>query len=203
MKRTQCMVIVTLLFLGVSGAAAQSLGDYAREARKNKPDQGSTSRHYDNDNLPTGDTLSVVGPPPSNDANADNAKAAAARPAPSAADRKKTTDEWQKKLEDQKQKIESLNHDLDLAQRELRLRVAAEAVDPGVTARDFKWDKEDGRYKTEIEEKQKTLGAARQQLSDLQEQAHKAGFVESEKDSDNEKGKDKEVDKDKDKDKNN
>ena len=64
MKHTKLMAIVTLLLLGASGAAAQSLGDYARAVRKNKAEPGSTSRHYDNDNLPTNETLSVVGPPP-------------------------------------------------------------------------------------------------------------------------------------------
>jgi len=64
MKHTKLMAIVTLLLLGVSGAAAQSLGDYARAVRKNKAESSSTTRHYDNDNLPTNESLSVVGPPP-------------------------------------------------------------------------------------------------------------------------------------------
>jgi len=64
MKHTKYMAIGTLLLLGVSGAAAQSLGDYARAARKKKAEPTSTTRHYDNDNLPTNETLSVVGPPP-------------------------------------------------------------------------------------------------------------------------------------------
>src|ERR1039458_5779021 len=123
MKRTKCMTIGTLLLFGVSGAAAQSLGDYARAARKNKPEPTAASRHYDNDNLPTGEDLSVVGPPPSSDANAGNAnstqatKAAAAR---GAAERQQAADEWRKKLDQQQQKIDSLNHELDLDQRELR-----------------------------------------------------------------------------------
>ena len=36
MKHTKLTAIITLLLLGVSGAAAQSLGDYARAVRKNK-----------------------------------------------------------------------------------------------------------------------------------------------------------------------
>ena len=36
MKHMKHMAIGTLLLLGVSGAAAQSLGDYARAARKSK-----------------------------------------------------------------------------------------------------------------------------------------------------------------------
>ena len=66
MKHMKHMAIGTLLLLGVSGAAAQSLGDYARAARKSKTkaEPSSASRHFDNDNLPTTEHLSVVGPPP-------------------------------------------------------------------------------------------------------------------------------------------
>ena len=56
MKHMKHMAIGTLLLLGVSGASAQSLGDYARAVRKNKAEPSSTSRHFDNDNLPTNQT---------------------------------------------------------------------------------------------------------------------------------------------------
>src|SRR5271168_3535788 len=56
MKDTKCMAIVTLLVLGVGAATAQSLGDYARTVRKNKPETTSTGKVYDNDNLPTTET---------------------------------------------------------------------------------------------------------------------------------------------------
>jgi len=52
MKHMKCMAIITLLLLlAVGGASAQSLGDYARAARKRKPEPSTTTRHYDNDNL--------------------------------------------------------------------------------------------------------------------------------------------------------
>src|SRR5450759_2496760 len=100
MKHMKHLAMATLLLLMVSGAAAQSLGDYARAARKRKPEPSTTSRHYDNDNLPTNQTLSVVGPPP---AAADAGQAAAntsstpatktaADPAAAAAERQKTAD---------------------------------------------------------------------------------------------------------------
>jgi hypothetical protein len=82
----------TLLLFGIGGATAQSLGDYARQARKNKPEPTTASRHFDNDNLPTDQPLSVVGPTPSattNDAGSDAAKTAAAGPAPSDAEKQK------------------------------------------------------------------------------------------------------------------
>ncbi len=194
MKHMKRVAIATLLLLGISGAAAQSLGDYARSVRKNKPEPSSTSRHFDNDNLPTGGNLSVVGPPPAGDAgNANSAPAATAAavdPAAAAAERQKTEDEWKTKLDQQKEKIDSLNRELDLEQREYRLRAAAMYSDAGNRLRNVaQWDKDDAQYKSDVEGKQKALDAARQQLDELQEQARKAGIVEKEKDNDNDKDK--------------
>ena len=106
MKHMKPLVIATLLLLGISVASAQSLGDYARAVRKDKAEPSSTSRHYDNDNLPTNQPLSVVGPPPAADADAapeaEDAKpkspdkaaaanpAAATRPTPNARRRPRT-----------------------------------------------------------------------------------------------------------------
>jgi hypothetical protein len=194
MKHTKLMAIGTLLLLGVSGAAAQSLGDYARAARKKKVEPTSTTRHYDNDNLPTNETLSVVGPPPPAPANAGLGAAntsstpatkVAADPAAAAAERKKTADELTKKLDQQKQKIDSLNHELDIDQREHRLRAAAFYGDAGTRLRDSaQYDKDDAQYKSDVDGKQKAVAAAQQELDQMQEQARKAGIVEKDKDKD-------------------
>jgi hypothetical protein len=193
MKHMKRVAIATLLLLGVSGAAAQSLGDYARAARKRKAEPSSASRHFDNDNLPTGEHLSVVGPPPAGDANAGQGagnanstqavKATAFDPAAAAADRQKAADEWKKKLDMQREKIDSLNHELQLDQREYRLRAAAMYGDTGNRLHNAaQSDKDDTQYKSDIEGKQKAVEAARQELDELQEQARKAGIVEKDKD---------------------
>jgi hypothetical protein len=193
MKHTKCMaIIILLLLLGVSGATAQSLGDYARAARKRKPEPSSTSRHYDNDNLPTNETLSVVGPPPTtanagqgavNTTSTPATKTGAADPAVVAAERQKTADEWKKKLDKQKEKIDSLNHELDLDQREHRLRAAAYYGDAGTRLRDSaQYDKDDAQYKSDVDGRQKAVDAARQEFDEMQEQARKAGMVEKDKD---------------------
>jgi hypothetical protein len=195
MKKTNFIAISTLLLVSFSGANAQSLGDYARTVRKNKPDSTLASRHFDNDNLPTGEALSVVGPP------ADAASAGApAAPDTSAADRQKAADDWRQRIDKQKEKIAALNHEVDLDQRELRLRAAAQTSDPGVTARNVQFVKDEVQYKSDMDAKQKDLEAARQQLDDLQDQAHKAGIAETEAAGDSDKNSDKNKDKeDKDK----
>ncbi len=194
MKHMKCMAIATLLLLGVCGAGAQSLGDYARTVRKNKPEANSASRHYDNDNLPTGETLNVVGPPPPAEskagvANSADAPKAATDLGAAAAEKQKAAAEWKKKLDDQNKKIDSLNRELDLDQREMRLRAAAAYTDPNIVVRDVNWNKDDVRFKNEIDQKQKALDAARQELNDLQDQAHKAGVAEEDKDKDQDKNK--------------
>jgi len=185
MKKTNFIAVGTLLLLGFTGANAQSLGDYARSVRKNKPDSTSTSRHFDNDNLPTGEALSVVGPP----ADAASAPAASAAPDVTAAagERQRTAEEWKQKLDKQKEKIAALNHEVDLDQRELRLRAAAQTSDPGVAARNIQFTKDEVQYKSDMDAKQKELEAAKQQLDDLQDQAHKAGVAEPEPASENDK----------------
>jgi hypothetical protein len=201
MKRTTWLANATLILLGVllgallgtTGASAQSLADYAREARKNKP-KTDTSRHYDNDNLPTNEQLSVVGPEPTASTGGDQktatAPAGASDPKAAQADRQKAVDDIKQKMDDQKSKIDALNHELDLDQREYRLRAATFYGDAGAQLRNSaQWSKDDAQYKSDMDSKQKAIAAAQQELSDLQEQARKAGMREKESDSDKEKNK--------------
>src|SRR5882757_7519501 len=75
MKRTIWMAIGVLLLFGSSLASAQSLGDAARATRKGKVHQTAANHHYDNDNLPVSEKLSVVGPAPATTANGANQSA--------------------------------------------------------------------------------------------------------------------------------
>ena len=199
MKRMYWMV-AALVLLSMSSAFAQSLGDVARSNRKGKPQTTAASHKYDNDNLPKDEHLSVVGPAPSNANTAATATEASSQqpptdpatgaPAPAAAttdpkaaaeDRKKAADEWKDKLDAQKQKVDALNHELDLVQREYKLRAVAMYSDAGNRLRNASsWDKEDSDYKKQIEEKQKAVDAARQELDEMGEQARKAGVRQKE-----------------------
>lgn len=194
------MALGAALLLSTVGAAAQSLGDVARANRKGKPQQ-TASKHFDNDNLPKEEHLSVVGPPPAPDAAANTPSAdaastqaqttdasgsstASASSTPASADdpkakeaeRQRVNEEWQKKIEAQKKKIDTLSEDLDLTQREYRLKAVAMYSDAGNRLRNAaQWDKEDTDYKKQIEAKQKALDSAKQDLEDILEQARKAG----------------------------
>ena len=193
MKRIIWMAIGVLLLFG-TGAFAQSLGEVARSARKGKTHQSAANHQYDNDNLPKTEHLSVVGPAPSvtgngstptGDVNPQNQAAAQATPA---ADKKaaaekppSAADEWKNKIDDQKQKVASLSHELDLTQREYRLRAVAMYSDAGNRLRNSAtWDKEDADFKKQLDEKQKAVDAAKQDLDNLTEQARKAGIRQRE-----------------------
>lgn len=220
MKRMASASMMVVLFgiLAGSTALAQNapLGDYARQARKQKK-QPAAAKSYDNDNIPRDDKLSVVGQPPADatDANvsttsgeaAAEAKAAEAKaaaeagnaggatpatqettPQPASAEEKKSAQddkqklwkEWQDKVQKQQAQVDELAKDLDLTNREYRLRAASFYADAGNRLRNaVQWDKEDAQFKEQIADKQKKLDDAKQQLEDLREQARKAGVPSS------------------------
>jgi hypothetical protein len=99
-----------------------------------------------------------------------------AKSADASDDRQKANDDWQKKIADQKNALALLQRELDVLQREYRLRAASMYADAGNRLRNAgQWDKEDQQYKAQIDAKQKAVDTAKQQLSDLQEQARRAG----------------------------
>jgi hypothetical protein len=174
----------TLASQPAPAAPSQSLADYARSVRKDK--KAEAPKVFDNDNLPTNDKLSVVGnatdastAAPQADASTDAAdpnKPATIKPGDSKEDRQKVFDEWKGKIDEQKDSISLVSRELDVLQREYRLRAAAFYADAGNRMRDSKdWDKEDAQYKQQIADKQKAVDEAKQKLEDLQEDARKAG----------------------------
>jgi hypothetical protein len=206
MKRITYVWLAGIMLTGilVTSSAAQSepLGDYARTVRKEKRPSGA--KQFDNDNLPRTDKLSVVGKaspetadnsaPMNGEAAAeaqaaqnaeqaaadDSAKPAEGAPGESAEARQKMYEEWKKKISTQKDSVDLLAREMDVAQREYLLRAAAFYADAGNRLRNSgQWDKEDATYKQQIAQKQKALDAGKKQLEDLQEQARKAGVPSS------------------------
>ena len=220
MKHIACSGIGLVLFLGLTGlpAGAQnqaptasqnsssgsSLGDYARQVRKDPGTAPSKPKVFDNDNLPKVDKLSVIGQTPATaTANSADAKAKPSDSAtPAAGEAKAATDnkasdakagadakapedpatkqaaakQWADKIATQKEQIDLLTRELDVLQREYQIRAAAMYADAGNRMRNSAdWDKQDAQYKQDIADKQKTLDDAKQKLEDLQEEARKAG----------------------------
>jgi hypothetical protein len=207
MKRITYVWIATMILAGALASSAsaqdspsqpQPLGDYARAVRKDK--KPATAKQFDNDNLPLDNKLSVVGSAGSSDSQAQTAanggadaassekkgddKPPAIQPGQSQEDRQKTYDAWKDKLADQKAKMDLLNRELDVEQREYQLRAAAMYADAGNRLRNSgNWDKEDADYKQKIAEKKKAADEAKQRLDDMQEDARKAGVPSSVRES--------------------
>ena len=187
--------------LAVAQSSQDSLGAYARAIKKSKgapatPDQ---KKVYDNDNLPAASSISVVGTPsapapatdPSKDANAstpaaanddkkDEKKDPEIKAGQSVSDRKEALDSWKEKLDTQSQKIAGLEHELDLLQREYRVKSAEfYANTANRTQNPSGFAKDDADYKQKIADKQKEVDGAKAKLSEMQEDARKAGAPNS------------------------
>lgn len=88
--------------------------------------------------------------------------------------------QWTDKLNNQKQQIDLLTRELDVVQREYQIRAAAMYADAGNRLRNqADWDKQDAQYKQQIADKQKSVEDAKQKLTDLQEDARRAGMPSS------------------------
>src|SRR5882762_5127908 len=185
-------------------SSGSSLGDYARQVRKDPGQPKAKPRVFDNDNLPKDDKLSVVGQPSTatTDASADagaktgqaeanavpasgdskvtpetkSAAVAAKTPSEEAAEQQAAWKQWQQKITAQKEQIDLVQRELDVLQREYQIRAAAFYADAGNRLRNSgSWDKQDAQYKQQITDKQQALEDAKQKLDDMQEEARKAG----------------------------
>jgi len=179
-----------------------NLGDYARQVRKQKAHVAPAAKTFDNDNLPKDDKLSVVGQAPGEETQpqTSNGELGAADEAQHSgpasqnptkaesqgnqndeqAQKQKMYQGWQQKIHTQQDQIDLLSRELDVLNREYRLRAAAFYADAGNRLRNSaEWDKEDGQYKDQIASKQKAIDDAKKDLEDLQEQARKAGVPSS------------------------
>ncbi|HTW58368.1 MAG TPA: hypothetical protein VMD99_09565 [Terriglobales bacterium] len=228
MKRIACNGIGLVLLLGVAGfgtgaqaqsgsnqaapaaqssassaASGTSLGDYARQIRKNSP-TNAKPKVFDNDNLPTQDKLSIVGQAPTDDsseAKADDSEASSTSPDGTASNGAKAGSDksgppaklpeddaakqaaikqWSDKISSQKDAIDLTQRELNVLQREYQIRAAAMYGDVGNRLRNSAdWDKQDAQYKQQIADKQKALDDAKQKLDDTEEDARKAGVPDS------------------------
>jgi len=195
-------VFIAAIAVTLAGAQTAPLGDYARQARKQKGQQAPAAKIFDNDTLPKDDKLSVVGQAPEQtasgtapaDGNAASAPsagdAAAGQPQANPDQKSSSEDEqakkqemykvWQSKIHDQQDKIDLAAREADVMSREYRLRAAAFYADAGNRLRNSgAWDKEDAQYKDQMAAKQKALDDAKKALEEMQEQARKAGVPSS------------------------
>jgi thymidylate synthase len=179
-------IFVAFSLCGLAAAQSQSgsLSDYARDQRKNKPQHETAAPSiYDNDNLPSTETINVVGNSPQTTSGVDVAeKASDVKPrsdqkkkdggeietGQSPEERQKAYAEWRKRINKRRDRVDQLARELDSLKQNPPMSVVVLHLWP-----DDKW------YFQLITEKQNALDQATAELSDLQEQARKAGVPSS------------------------
>ena len=201
MKKTFLFLTAMVVFVaGSSMAQSQQssapLGDVARAAKKTQaPAKTSAKVVYDNDNLPADGSVSVVGTAPATDTTADtsqgtdpskdaNSGAAKAddsvKPGQTSEEREKAQAAWKGKFAEQKSKIDLLSRELDVLQREYKLKTTDFMNDPVARAQNpNSLMRDDAKYKQQIADKQKDLDAAKATLAAMQEEARKSGVPNS------------------------
>ncbi len=175
MKRALVVGAIVMALAGIAAAQSQSLGDYAREVRKNKKSNPNV-KVYDNDNLPGSGTISILGEA----SNPKEAEKEEKQAAASDEERKKQQQQIAGAVAEQRKKIAGLQHEIDLLNREGRIRTAEYYSDPGVQLRNPQaWTQQEGQMRSDMAAKTQELQAARDKLSQMQEAARKAGVPSS------------------------
>ena len=173
-KLMLCMVIV---LTATAIASAQSLGDVARKERsKQKP---QAARTYTNEDIPSV-SMSKEEAKPDNaaaaaDANAEKKDGDKSAKTP-AEDKAALNAEWKKRVDSEKANVASIEREINLMEREEKVKVAVFYSDAGNRLRDSKdWANQEQKYQTDIAARQKDLAAAKTKLDTARESARKAG----------------------------
>ena len=185
MKRTLQWTIGLLALAGLltAAAAAQSLGDYARQQRAKKPPTTEGVKEYTNDNLPTSGSLTTTSTSASAASDSASTSAGAAKSKSDSASEKdmaKLETEWKGKFSKQKGEIAQLQRELDIATKERNLMVADYYRRPAENLQRSKtFAENDQKNQAEIAEKKQALADAQRKLEDLKEELRKAGLPSS------------------------
>lgn len=192
MRKTIFMMI-TVLAVSV-WANAQGLGEAARQARKNKRTPTATDKQFTNENLgvkpateetpaapasgdaPAKPAEGASGEKPADGAPAADAAAEKADSASAAEELKKKADDYKVKIIDAKATALLLERELDVLQRENKLRAASFYSDAGSRLRDERaYAEADRKYQADIAGKQKAIAEAKAKVESLREEARRAG----------------------------
>lgn len=184
MKKLLLMFAVCLFGAGAlaqQAFAQQSLGDVARANRAKKHTSSSTVK-LDDDSMPHSSAPSAGSEAEAAkkaDDKSTDAKDADQKDAKkdTAETQKQKNDELLKQIDSEKKEVATLQRELDIAEREARLRAAAFYGDAGTMLRDqAKFAEDTRKQQDEINGKKAALEAAQQKLDALQEQARKSGM---------------------------
>ncbi len=185
-------VLAILALAAFASAQDQSLADAARLHKQQQTGKPTAAKVFTNDDLPTTETISTVGAAPAdntptkpiaNDNGTDAGQSPSAAPAKDGAkaddpakDKKKSWEDWQKKIETQRASVAQMQKENDEIERQYKLTTgnyynsAQQRVYDGAAMA-----KEDAAYKEQMGQKRKAIEDAKQKVDDMQEDARKAG----------------------------
>lgn len=173
------LLIVALGTLLTTSGLAQSLGDAARQARKNKPSE-PTTKVITNDDISsstsrTTDTLYNT-PDSASGANAKPSQDDKKKSDSTADAQDKLDKAWRERFSAQKDAIATLEKDLASLQRDVQSRASNFYGDAGTRLRnEAKYAEDDRKSRDAIAAKQKQLDDAKSKLEQMKDEARKAG----------------------------
>jgi hypothetical protein len=167
--------VITIAFLMTTAAIGQqSLGELARAARKNKPAEPTTKVITNEDLGVVTTSRTTEAEPTKEDSESDKTKPA--KETSAADDQAKLDKEWSEKFAAQKDQIALMERELDVLQRENKIRATTFYADAGSRLRDSgKYAEDDRKYRDQVAAKQKDIDAAKTKLEQMREDARKAG----------------------------
>ena len=172
-KLTVCTVMLAAASIVASAQAPTPLGDVARQERsKQKPQAAKT---ITNEDIPSVDTTRDVVTGDKETAK-DGDKDSDKKKDLSASDKLQEMQAWKTKVASQDSKVKDLDREVNLMEREHKLREAVFYADAGARVRDERmWFDQERKYQADLAAKQKSLAAERNKLDELKEAARKAG----------------------------
>lgn len=177
MKNKIALMLVAALVC-LLPAAAQTLADRARELRKEKRTPSTNEKVY------TNETMHLRPAPSISDTDGKNGKKAAAeetdtdeKQATPDEEKAKLAADYKDKIEKAKSELATLQRELEINQRENRLRVAQFYSDAGNKLRNEKaFADEQAKNQAELTEKQKKIADTQASLEKLRSEARRAGI---------------------------
>ena len=170
MKRI--LYLATLLGLLATCALAQDLAAVARQQRAQK--KNTNVKVITNDDLQSsGQPVSTPSAAPAASDTAKDTKKDEKTGVEADADKRK---EFQEKADAIKKEIAQLQREIDVSEREYKLRAAVYYADAGNSLRDPKqWAEQERKYQADMADKKKALDDAKSRLAAVQDDATKAG----------------------------
>jgi len=183
MKSGIRILAVLVAFAAAVCAQTPSVADVARQERaKPKP---KNVKVWTNDDFPSTQPVTTTetekpaaeAAEPGEAGKAATAAKSAGEPEKDAAkEKQKAIAEWQKHLADQKTQIAKLEQEISTLETQQQERASTYYTDAGTRLRnDEKWTKDQMKNDTELAQKKQALVDAKSKLSDMQDQARKAG----------------------------